>query len=224
MEIEGLILIDIVPRDDRYSPSGESSTDRVSTDRVSTDRVRTDRVSIDKHGLDIADGVSTDRFSTINVSTDSNNNDSSEGRTNYSSSSSGKPTSRIQQHLELGMQLSSRELSWLADLPFYIRSMDLGCVFVHAGFKAGKRLTDQDPWVMMTVRSLLPDGRMSPRCFSRHPWANKWRGPLTAYFGHDAARGLQMYDCAVGLDTGCVYGGHLSAVYIYICIYIYINV
>ena len=37
---------------------------------------------------------------------------------------------------------------------------------------------------------------------NRHPWANKWKGPLTAYFGHDAARGLQMYDCAVGLDTG----------------------
>jgi hypothetical protein len=38
----------------------------------------------------------------------------------------------------------------------------------------------------------------------RHPWANKWKGPLTAYFGHDAARGLQVYDCAVGLDTGAI--------------------
>lgn len=37
----------------------------------------------------------------------------------------------------IGMQLSVRELAWLAELPFYIRSVDLGCVFVHAGFKAG---------------------------------------------------------------------------------------
>ena len=123
-----------------------------------------------------------------------------------------------------GMELSVKELSWLAELPFYIRSVDLGCVFVHAGFKAGtcknlsskkgvvliqneklrqkewyhsdllslllllfnaiihsfhafiliinifvgKKLNEQDPWVMMTVRSLLPDGRMSPRCFNRY--------------------------------------------------------
>ena len=36
------------------------------------------------------------------------------------------------------MQLSVKELAWLAELPFYIRSVDLGCVFVHAGFKAGQ--------------------------------------------------------------------------------------
>jgi len=106
--------------------------------------------------------------------------------------------------LELALQLSPSELAWLAELPYFIRSVDLGSVFVHAGFKADKRLAEQDPWVMMTARSVLPDGRMSPRCFNRYPWAKTWRGPLTAYFGHDAARGYQLYDSAVGLDTGCV--------------------
>ena len=36
----------------------------------------------------------------------------------------------------------------------------------------GKKLNEQDPWVMMTVRSLLPDGRMSPRCFNRSGRSN----------------------------------------------------
>jgi hypothetical protein len=104
----------------------------------------------------------------------------------------GKVGGRVQQHLELAMQFGPAELAWLAELPYFIRSVDLGSVFVHAGFRVGKRLSEQDPWVMMTARSVLPDGRMSPRCFNKYPWADSWRGPLTAYFGHDAARGFQV--------------------------------
>ena len=41
--------------------------------------------------------------------------------------------------------------------------MYVGKLFVHAGFQNGVKLPDQHPWGMMTMRSLLSDGRTSPR-------------------------------------------------------------
>jgi predicted phosphodiesterase len=42
-------------------------------------------------------------------------------------------------------------------------------------------------------------------------WAEKWRGNRTVVYGHTPVREPQLDAKAIGLDTGCVYGGALTA-------------
>lgn len=43
-------------------------------------------------------------------------------------------------------------------------------------------------------------------------WAASWNGSELVVFGHDSTRGLQIYQNALGLDTGCIYGRKLTGV------------
>mmetsp|Transcript_1326 Transcript_1326/g.1411 ORF Transcript_1326/g.1411 Transcript_1326/m.1411 type:complete len:99 (-) Transcript_1326:559-855(-) len=74
---------------------------------------------------------------------------------------------------------------------------------------------------MTTIRDLLPRYDKD-RKFTHYehyeqrksdddpiPWASVWDGSFVI-FGHDAKRKLQMYEKAIGLDTGAVYGGKLT--------------
>eukprot|EP01038_Epipyxis_sp_PR26KG_P006455 gene6455-8879_t len=130
----------------------------------------------------------------------------------YTTQSAREVALKSVEHLKLALKLSLKEFGWLCKLPYYIRSDDLGSLFVHAGFRSDLSFDQQQPWAMMTMRSVLPNGKILSRCIYNYPWASHWRGPLTVYFGHDAARGLQKFPNAIGIDTGCVYGGNLTAI------------
>lgn len=111
--------------------------------------------------------------------------------------------------------LTKADWAYLAALPLYLRlgperAGAADTVVVHAGVVPGVPLEDQDREHLLTLRSLRDDGTPSKK-IEGTPWAVMWKGPERIVFGHDAVRGLQQQPMATGLDTGCVYGGQLTA-------------
>jgi len=115
------------------------------------------------------------------------------------------------EHYRIARALTAEDQEWLRACPWYISSSDIGYLFVHAGFIPGTRLSQQNPRLMMNMRSVLNDGTVTAKHVLSREWAKLWAGPETVVFGHDAFRGLQQHPYAYGIDTGCVYGGRLTA-------------
>ena len=123
--------------------------------------------------------------------------------------SSNKPLAPA--HAADAARLGEADWRWLEALPLFLELNEHDVIVVHAGLVPGVGLEDQDPHVMLNMRSFRPDGTPSKRVDAGQPWAERWPGPRTVVFGHDAVRGLQRWPYAIGLDTGCVYGGRLTA-------------
>jgi len=107
--------------------------------------------------------------------------------------------------------LDDADWSYLDATPLYLRLERLDTIVVHAGIDPARPLDAQDPKHLMNMRSIREDGTVSKR-IEAAPWASRWPGPARVVFGHDAVRGLQRHTHAIGLDTGCVYGGALTGV------------
>ena len=98
-----------------------------------------------------------------------------------------------------------RYAAYLATLPPYI---DLGShVVVHAGLRPGVALEEQSLDDLTALRTLGPDRESREGT----PWYELYDGEKVALFGHWPAPEPRRGPRAIGLDTGCVYGGALTA-------------
>ena len=119
-------------------------------------------------------------------------------------------------------RLSSEDLAWLAGLPTVLR-IDRGWAVIHGGLSPRRRLEAQVPDEVIRMRLVDADGYMVAQRRGEvpphlSPWATRWRGPESVIYGHhvhdlDEPRVDQPSPGVrcVGLDTGCCYGGRLSA-------------
>ena len=113
-------------------------------------------------------------------------------------------------HRDIARSLRPVDWTLLETAPLFVELPEHGACVVHAGLIPGIALEAQSPRTLMRVRSLRVEGRQRGRAASVL-WGAAYAGPPHVLFGHNAAPGLQLHPWATGLDTGCVYGGRLTA-------------
>ena len=117
-------------------------------------------------------------------------------------------------------QLNKKHLNYLIQLPYTISIPMLNLIVVHAGLVPNINLENQNNDHMICMRNLIKLNELDQNYQAKStikegsPWASVWNGPSHIFFGHDAARKLQEYSYATGLDTGAVYGGSLTAKFV----------
>lgn len=124
--------------------------------------------------------------------------------------------------------LSNRDVLWRGDLLRYIESWPLVLDFpdanvsaVHGGFLPQMRVTEAD---VAREEQFVPKLRWIRKkhgTWSHVPkekkkkddvlWGEKWKGERFVVYGHTPVREPKFDAFALGLDTGCVYGGMLTA-------------
>lgn len=143
-----------------------------------------------------------------------------------------KGVRRLRPHDNLADLLDAADsdtlLDWLRTRPPLMVWPDVA--LVHAGLHPGwddlqhvashlDSLTEEEVDFVTRVRACGPDGRRPAKLRNGAetmappfaPWFDWYRGPRTVVFGHWAQRGLVVQERLRGLDTGCVYGGRLTA-------------
>jgi hypothetical protein len=63
---------------------------------------------------------------------------------------------------------------------------------------------------LFNIRTVNADGSAN-HSDSGTPWIDVYSGPDVIVYGHDAVKGLQRPPHSRGLDSGCCYGGTLTA-------------
>ncbi|AKF08786.1 metallophosphoesterase [Sandaracinus amylolyticus] len=135
------------------------------------------------------------------------------------------PEERLAQHLAL----SGDDWRWIGALPAWKR-LPGGWLVVHAGFEPRRTLAEQKTPVIVRIRDVDERGKFVSTGDPRErppgsvPWATRWSGPESVIYGHHV-HGLAeprvdrpREDVACwGIDTGCVFGGRLTALILPTC-------
>jgi len=110
-------------------------------------------------------------------------------------------------------QLTEEDWDFLGSLPKFKYGATSDTVIVHGGFLPDQPWQTQDIDIITTLQVIDKNGNPAKRSDAPDapPWADSWEGKPFVIYGHTPRPNTLQRPGSIGIDTGCVYGGHLTA-------------
>jgi hypothetical protein len=115
------------------------------------------------------------------------------------------------EHERIARALSEADWETLEAMPLWIDLPEHRARVVHAGVVPGVPIDRVPADALLKMRTLDGRGRWSDEPDGGALWGERYEGPPHVIFGHYARSQPQFHSWATGIDTGCVYGGRLTA-------------
>jgi hypothetical protein len=125
----------------------------------------------------------------------------------------GDPTHLKKSDRDTLKQLSTRDWTYLSAMPLTHHERAADVVLVHGGFLPSQPWQRQPARIVTRIQVVAKDG--TPQKRSDVPnaphWSELWSGPPLVIYGHTPRPTVSRLKWSLGIDTGCVLGGSLSA-------------
>ncbi|MFO8027339.1 MAG: metallophosphoesterase [Opitutales bacterium] len=109
--------------------------------------------------------------------------------------------------------LTAEDWDYLGALPKFKYGATDEVVMVHGGFMPDRPWRSQDVDTVTKLQVIDKKGNAAKRSDApdAKPWADFWAGEPFVVYGHTPRPKVLERPGSIGIDTGCVYGGHLTA-------------
>ncbi len=115
--------------------------------------------------------------------------------------------------LDTFQQLRPSDWDYIDAMTLTYEAPELNTVFVHGGFLPDLPWQKQNAEIVTRIQVVDREGRPAKRADEPDApaWADLWSGPPFVVYGHTPREEVYKLKWSVGIDTGCVLGGYLTA-------------